>query len=122
MDSTKNYLLVKDEGFVRKIVFLNKDSREDFRNLANVIPEVEQTGDTEKYRGYFATAPTLYLYVDSFYDKEWDREFIYQGSLYKKHFCQSTDIVVYCHEEKMEDFVEISASEKFISELMKSNN
>lgn len=113
------YLIGKDEGFARKIVFINLNSK-DFgnRNIGLVMPIVERTGKDEKFRGFYATTPTIYNFTERFKEIKWEGFYRHQGSLYEKHECEHPDIVVYCHIMKLDDYQEGAAIGKFIKDLM----
>jgi hypothetical protein len=119
-ENEKKYLIGVDEGYCRKIAFIDKNST-DFadRNLAKVMKYVEQAGNEEKFRGFYATTPTIYTYMDNFQEVIWDGYYRHQGSLYEKHECSHKDIIVYCHIRKLDEYEAGSAAAgKFIKDLM----
>ena len=115
-ENEKIYQIAVDEGFARKVVFINRDAFPD-RNLSKVMPLVEQAGNEEKFRGFHASAPTIYCYMDNFHQQKWDAFYRHQGSLYERHDSHQ-DIVVYCHIKKLDEYENGSAAGKFIKDLI----
>ncbi len=52
-ENEKKYLIGIDDGFARKVVFINRQAFPD-RNLSKIMPYVEQTGNEEKFLGFYA--------------------------------------------------------------------
>lgn len=118
-ENEKIYRIAKDEGFARKIVFINKELKnKGYPNLPSIMPIVEQAGNEEKFKGFYASAPTIYTYMDNFFDVEWEKFYRHQGSLYERHQCSHPEIIVYCHIMKLDDYQDGSAAGKFIKDLM----
>lgn len=118
-EKQKNYRLADDPGYARKIAFVNKQSK-DFEspNISKVIPIIEASGNEEKYKGYYASAPTIYTFIDNFHLTEFESHYRHQGSLYERQECSHPDVVVYVHIMKLDSYQEGSAAGKFIKDLM----
>lgn len=112
----KNYQIAVDEGFARKIVFINKHAFIT-RSLSEIIPLAEEAGDEEKFRGFHATAPTIYCWMDKFHQQKWDSYYSHQGSLYMRQNSHK-EIVVFCHIRKMTEYEVGSSVGKFIKDVM----
>ena len=111
-----NYEISDDPGHPRKVVFICKDAFPD-RNLAKVMPLVEQAGNEEKYRGFHASAPTIYCFMDNFHQQIFEPFYEYNGSLYARHNSHS-DLVVFCFEKKLSTFELGSSVGYLIKSLM----
>lgn len=117
-ENEKKFLIGKDDGHIRKIALIDGAKKEFYPNLSKILPIVEQTGNEERFRGFYATTPTIYRYLDNFKNIQWEPFVRYQGCLYELHQCSNPDIVVYCFSMKMNDYQNSSSAGKFIKELM----
>ncbi len=99
----KKYLIGKDDGYVRKIAFI--DQREIGGKLTTEIMDiVEKSGNSEKYLGFEASSPTLYYFIDN---PSLFKEIIqihHQGALYQRHRTPSRAVIVFCHEKNFDSF------------------
>lgn len=118
-EKSKNYQIGDDPGYARKIVFVNKQSN-DFEspNIRNVMPIIEECGDEEKFKGFLASTPTIYSFLDNFEHTDFASYYRHQGSLYQRQKCTHPDVVVYAHIMKLDSFQEGSSAGKFIHDLM----
>lgn len=118
-EKAKNYQIADDPGYARKIVFINKQSSSfECPNLSKVMPIIEDAGNDEKFKGFLASAPTIYTFLDNFYITEFESHYRHQGSLYERQKCSHPDVVVYAHIMTLDTYQEGSAAGKFIKDLM----
>ena len=92
----KRYLIAKDPGFTRKIAFIDKQSMGE-RLTTDLIKIVESTGDSENQKGFEASAPTLYFFIDGISQVEAIKSFSHLGSYYLKQDSLNESVVVFCH-------------------------
>ena len=118
-EKEKIYRIADDPGYVRKIAFIDKSVKaKGLDRLSKIMPFVEEAGNEMKFKGFYASAPTIYRYMDKLNDVEWEPFYRHQGSLYERHHCPHPDIVVYCHIMKLDDYQHGSSAGKFIKDLM----
>lgn len=113
----KKYLIGNDEGYVRKVAFVNKAKKAEY-DRTRVLSIVEESGNSPEFKGFYASAPSIFTYVSIFHDHEWPAFYRYQGCLYERHKSADENVIVYCFSMKLDDFQQGSAAGKFIRELM----
>jgi hypothetical protein len=103
---TKKYLIGDDKGFVRKVVLIDKTCQDPKIKTfgSNLIKIAEASGDSDMFRGFEATAPTLYIYVDNFETIKEVGSFVSEGSLYEAQWSGHSSVLVYCHVKTLDDF------------------
>lgn len=108
------YLIGEDNGFIKKIVLIDKATNDPklkkFGSYA--IQIAEASGDNEIFRGFYATAPTTYLYVDNFETFLEIGSFIHYGSLYEAQWSPHNSVRVYCYIKQEGETVSGTAFEK----------
>jgi hypothetical protein len=119
-ENEKKYLIGTDNGYAMKVAFIQKGSK-DFadRKLSTIMKFVELAGDEEKNRGFHASTPTIFTFMENLHEVEWEPFYRHQSSLYARHKSPHPDIIVYCHVKKLSGYEESSAASKFIKDLMK---
>lgn len=102
------------ESSVRKIVLVNSDNKQ-LRKMGDVGKIAENTGDSEKFRGYEATCPSIYLFREDINKALPVGEFLHMGNYYKEHISTNPDVRVFCLEEEKSQRESTLAIEEFVA-------